>query len=394
MIGPLSKRALAAFFVSAVSAAGVAWGQGAPALPAEESDVAVLPPAGPHRLYQMSSAIGGSDGFVRIVELEGRSFRVVGSVPLNGRPTFTLSSDGSKALAAETLYSRGNRGDRLDVIAIYDGRTLTLEKEITIPGILQVVPKSQVFDLSADDRLAYVYDMFPASQVYAIDLAAGQVISTVDLPGCALAFPYGVRSFATICGDGTIGVATIPAAGGETKAVFSKPFFDPDEDPLFEQSVVDDATGDGYFLSFTGKIYPAKLGATPVLETPWSVTGAAGLAEVGTGVQEMAWRPGGGQMLALHRASKRLFVLMHTGNHWTPKAAGSEVWVLDAASRTLVRRIKLDKSAANVVVSQDAAPVLYVYGGGSDLVAYDARTGDRIASRAGLGGGLGWTITR
>jgi methylamine dehydrogenase heavy chain len=338
--------------------------------------------------------MGGQDGSVRVVELEGKTFKVVGAVPLNGRATFTLSSDGSKALVSETVYTRGNRGDRVDTIAIYDGLTLNLEKEIAIPGMLQVVPKSQIFDLSSDDKLAYVYDMFPASQVYAVDLAAGQVISTVDLPGCALAFPYGPRSFATICGDGTLGVATIPAAGGAAEAVFSKPFFNPDEDPLFEQSVVDDATGDGYFLSFTGKIYPAKLGATPVLDKPWSVTGAAGLPEVGPGVQELAWRPGGGQMLALHRASKRLFVLMHAGNHWTPKEAGSEVWVLDAATRTLVKRIKLEKDASNLVVSQDAAPVLYVYGGGSDLVAYDALTGGKITSRPGLSGGLGWTITR
>src|SRR5207248_228074 len=106
-------------------------------------------------------------------------------------------------------------------------------------------------------------------------------------------------------------------------------FFDPDADPLFEHGLIDRTTGEGWFMSFTGHVYPIQFGAKPIVGKPWSVNVSAGLPEAGPGVQELAWRPGGGQFMALHRATRRLYVLMHPGNYWTQKYAGTEVWVFD-----------------------------------------------------------------
>jgi methylamine dehydrogenase heavy chain len=252
-----------------------------------------------------------------------------------------------------------------------------------------VVPKAQLFDTSEDNRLAYVYDMIPSSSVHVIDLDKGQVIASIDMPGCALAFPYGPRSVASICGDGTVGVATVPASG-EARAVFSKPFFDPDSDPIFEGSVADKTSGEAWFLSYTGKIYPAKLGEMTAIGNSWSVAGAAGLPVPGVGVQELAWRPGGAQVMALHRAAKRLYVLMHPGNHWTHKMRGTEVWVLDAVRQTLIRRINLKVPARSIAVSQDDKPLLYAFGNEDrDFTVYDATSGESLRQRK-LPGLLAW----
>ena len=92
-----------------------------------------------------------------------------------------------------------------------------------------------------------------------------------------------------------------------------------------------------------------------------------------TGVQELAWRPGGSQLAAYHKASGKLFVLMHPGNYWTHKHGGTEVWVLDTKTHALVscdfsrpcRRAKARRGKrvpyyADIGVSQDAKPLLYL----------------------------------
>ena len=100
-------------------------------------------------------------------------------------------------------------------------------------------------------------------------------------------------------------------------------------------------------------------------------------------MQELAWRPGGQQVLAVHRATRRLYVLMHTGNYWTQKADGTEVWVLDSARHTLVRRIKLEAPGHGIAVSQDGKPLLYVIGSAwaGTIDVYDATSGEKLRGR-------------
>lgn len=356
-----------------------------PVLEAETNDVATLAPAGPHRVLVLSSNAGGAN----VIDADSKDLNVLGLVPANRGGFMALSRDASRIFVTETFYSRGNRGTREDILAIYDGGTLSLLQEVPLPGRLQVVEKPQTFDVSEDGRLAYVYDMVPASSVHVVDLQRGAMLTSVDLPGCALAFPYGLRAFGTICGDGTIGTVQVPESG-PARAVFSKPFFDANADPVFESSVIDKSSGAAWFMTFSGKLFPATLGDTPVVGKPWSVSVAAGLPPVGVGVQELAWRPGGGgQILALHRASKHLFVLMHAGNFWTHKQPGTEVWVLDAVHQSLLRRIRLEAPARGIAVSQDAAPLLYVLGEDEDFAVLDATTGEKLRKRK-LPAGFAW----
>lgn len=357
-----------------------------PPLPAETSDVAVMPPANAHRVFVLGGL--GAAG-ANVVDADSDDLKVLGLVPINRGGIMTISRDASRILVAETFYSRANRGTREDVLAVYDGQTLNLLNEIVLPGRLLIVARPNLLEIGDDGRLAYVYDMVPASTVHVVDLEQAKVLTSVDLPGCSLALPYAARSFASICGDGTIGAATVPATGAASVA-FTKPFFDANLDPLFESSAVDKTTGDAWFMSYSGKIFPAKLGATAVLGKAWSVTAAAGFPVAGTGVQDLAWRPGGaGQVLALHRATKRLYVLMHTGNHWTHKAPGAEVWVLDAANQVLIKRITLEAPAQGIAVSQGINPLLYAIGEEDEFAVLDATTGAKLRKRH-LSGNLAW----
>jgi methylamine dehydrogenase heavy chain len=360
--------------------------EGTSPLPAETSDVATLTPAGAHRVFVMADFDSPS---VSVIDSDSDSLKLIGTVPLNLCGLMALSRSAERIFTVETFYSHGNRGTREDVLGVYDGRTLNLLKEVVLPGRLLAVPKSALFDVSEDGRVAYVYDMLPSSAVHVVDLEAGRVLTSIDLPGCALAFPYGPRSFASICGDGTIGVVQVPQTG-DAQVAFSKPFFQPYADPLFEAGVVDRVSGQGWMLSYSGKVFPVRLGTTAVVGKAWSVTAAAGLPPAGTGVQELAWRPGGlGRMFALHRSSSTLYVLMHAGNHWTAKDAGTEVWVLDAANQKLIRRVKLEAPAQSIAVSQDDAPLLYVIGKEHEFSVLDGKTGVVLRKRK-LSGVLAW----
>jgi methylamine dehydrogenase heavy chain len=359
--GPLAVAALIGLALSQPALA-------APPLPLEQSDTAVMPPLSPHR-YFIFNAFGS--GMTSIVDGDDAQLKTIGSVPGAWNASVALSPTADKIYLAETYWSHGNRGDRADLLSIYDGSTLKLEREIPIPGRLIVNPKPQQLSISDDGQLAYVYDMVPASAVHVVDLAQGKMLTSVDIPGCALAYAYGKRSFATVCGDGTIGVVTVPATG-TAKAVFTQPFFKPDQDPVSDYSVVDHTTGQGWMLTYSGHIIPVQLGATAVVGKPWSITVAAGLPESGTGAQELAWRPGGQQQLAVH-----------TGNYWTQKADGTEVWVLDSDRHTLIRRIKLEGAGHGITVTQDVKPLLFVIGEAwsGTIDVYDATSGEKLRGR-------------
>jgi methylamine dehydrogenase heavy chain len=72
---------------------------------------------------------------------------------------------------------------------------------------------------------------------------------------------------------------------------------------------------------------------------------------------------------------------MHTGNFWTHKQNGTEVWVLDISTRTLLRRISLEEPARSISVSQDNAPLLYASGADGDFTVIDANTGEKLRQR-------------
>ncbi len=386
-----------AAFKNALVAASLGWASlmAPPALAAtnvttEVSDVATLAPNSPHRFF--------TGGFRQqaFTIFDADSGKMEGSIPAGYVSNLAIAPDNSQFFVSETYWTHGARGKREDLVSIYDAKTLNLVKEITLPG-RALASKMQNFDINSSGSRAYVYIMMPIASVVWVDLKKQQVGGTVEIPGCALVFPWGEQGFSSLCGDGSLASVLIPASGPPAIS-HTKPFFDAANDPIFENSFVDRATGKAVFISYTGLVYEAKLGADTTVSPPWSIQKAAGYTPAGTGVQELAWRPGGSQLAAYHKASGKLFVLMHPGNYWTHKHGGTEVWVLDTKTHALLSRFPLravpssglgDDAVpyyADIGVSQDAKPLLYLLNEEGNDVVLDALTGEQLRKIEFAGG--------
>jgi methylamine dehydrogenase heavy chain len=352
---------------------------------AEQLDVATLKPQYPHRLFAFSEADG-----VKIVN--GDSLEIEGLIPAASSSMLALDPAGRYFYVCESIWTHGNRGKRDDMISVYDSRTLTLLTEIGLPVARALAdPLVHGCDISADGRFAYVYNMQPASAVTIVDLQQRKAVSTVELPGCALAFPWGDRGFSALCGDGSVATVPLSASGHAGRITHTAKFFEADRDPIFSESLIDRSTGRAYFLSYTGLIYPAQLGERSSVERPWSLQAAAGFDVATTSMHALAWRPGGtGCVIAWHKPSGRLYVLMHPGTHWTERVAGTEVWVVDTASRKVLNRIQLTEPAETVAISQDEQPVLYTLTSSGAIVTYDPDSGQQRGKAKTRGGEIAW----
>ncbi len=354
----------------------------APPIPqAEQSDVATLKPLTPRRAFLWSGFLNPG-----IFIVDADKGEMEGYLPKSDWSGFAIAPGGKAYYVAETLWTHDTRGQRQDLLAVYDGTTLNLQKEILLPGRALTVPKAQSFAVSETGRYGYVYNMSPASSVVVVDLVKQKTVSTVETPGCALVLPYGDAGFGSLCGDGSLTTFGLDAkAHGALKS--SVHFFDAIRDPVFDELALDVATRKAFFVSYLGHIHEATLGDAPQVAPAWSVQAAAGLSEPKDESNEVAWRPGGSQLIAYHRLSGRLFVLMHVGEGWSHKREGAELWVFNAASHTLIRRIVLKEPAVNVAVSQDPNPLLMLTGHGPRLTVLDADSGAVIRTMDGVNGG-------
>ncbi len=359
-------------------------------LKAEVSDVATLAPTTPHRLFSMSWS--GS-----VIIFDADKGKIEGQLPAAHDGMVALAPDYSRFYISETLWTHGNRGTRLDLVSIYDAKTLNLVKEIELPGRAVVGDKLRNLDVNASGTRAYVYSMRPAASIVWVNLVNQTLGGTVEIPGCALVFPWGEDGVSSLCGDGSLAIVSAPA-GAAPKVTHTKPFFDAANDPIFDNSLIDKATNRAVFLTYTGLIYTAALGAEPTIDKPWSIQEAAGFKRAGTGVGELAWRPGGIQPIAWHKDSDRLYVLMHTGDYWSHHTPASEIWVLNSKTHALLMRYpinaKPDANVRSIVVSQKAKPLLYLLSENDGHIVLDADTGEELRKidfahgQAGLAPGL------
>jgi methylamine dehydrogenase heavy chain len=281
--------------------------------------------------------------------------------------------------SAETYYTRGSRGERTDVISIYDPTTLEPEGEIVIPPKRQNgVAMTSYTGTTDDDRFMLVYNFTPAQSVTVADLVARTFVGEIATPGCALVYPGGVRRFATLCGDGTLLTVDLADDGSEAARARSGPFFDPAADPITEKGV---RLGDRWlFASFGGMIHAVDIGDSPAqFATPWPI--------VTTAERRTGWRISGYTHLAVHAATRTLYALMHRGGPETRKDPGTEVWVFEAEGGPRVRRIRLAEPALSLEVTPDDAPLLLALGD-DGLQVYDAASGRHLRTIAGIGSSL------
>ncbi|WYX19286.1 amine dehydrogenase large subunit [Achromobacter xylosoxidans] len=243
---------------------------------------------------------------------------------------------------------------------------MTPKYEVPIPEKrAQALNYRNYLQQSSDGGLLFVQNATPASSVTVVDLKTRKFADEVTAAaGCwsIIVPPSRPRSFASICGDGSFVTVDLDAAGKPSGQQRSKPMFEVEKDPIFTHT---DRLGDTfYFVSYNGNVYSADFsGAEARFGERWSLLDASG--------KDRGWRPGGYNLLAVNRASKRLYVGMHPngaeGSHKTPAA---EIWVYDLATHKRLARIP-GKNALSMSVSQDDKPRLFTIDGGNVNV-YDA----------------------
>ncbi len=337
--------------------------------------VGKLPPPTPNRLYISDIAINHIvDGRLHVID--GDNLKYLGMISTAYAGNVTLSLDRKEVYVATTYYSRLSRGERTDAVDIHDAQTLEFKGEIIIPPRhAQALPYKGLIRPSSDGRWLFVQNATPASSVSIVDLKARKFVGEVSTPGCWIIIPsqtVGPR-FSTLCGDGALQTIVLNDDGSLKSRTRSARFFNPDEDPLYTTS---DNIGDRhYFVSYRGQVYVADLSADePRIDAPWSLVTGADLRK--------HWRPGGYQLIAIHRKSGRLFVAMHpNGEEGSHKNPAKEIWVFDLEKKQRIARLP-GSNAIALTINQTDAPRLFVLDGmNMGLAVYDAGAKPRLEKR-------------
>jgi methylamine dehydrogenase heavy chain len=291
---------------------------------------------------------------------DGDTGKMLGLVQTTRWSDLALDPKKKFIYVAETIWTKINRGTRQDYVAVYDPVTLNLVSEIPLPGRLIIGAMNNNFVISDDGKTGFVYNFSPAASVNVVDLEKRKMAGVVELPGCASMVPVAGVGFSALCSDGTM--ATVKLGGKAPVITHSKPFFNAAEDPIFDAYVHDRAKGEAVFLTYTGLIRTAKLGAEPVIGDSFSIQAAAGLRPGDTKPLDINWMPGGRQMMALHGKTGMLYVLMHRGEYWTQKEHGEEIWAVNMATRKVVKRVPIKERAGYIAVTQDDKPLIFLTG--------------------------------
>jgi methylamine dehydrogenase heavy chain len=340
-------------------------------VPSEEPGVVPTPPVSPHWVFLTDAAFFHlTEG--KIVIVDGDQAKVLSKLSTGYLANTQLSADGKEMYVVETFWSRGSRGERTDVVTIFDMTTFMPVGEIKIPGRFLAVTQPYNIGLSPDGRLLYIFNMTPATSVVVVDLKQRTVVGEISTPGCALVLP-GKDKFLMPCGDGTFLQVNLDASGKETSRARTDKIFDVDADPISERPAV---TSKGYaFTSYGGKVYEVDItGDAPAYAEPWSLTTDA----------EADWRPGGWEQVAYSPHTNELYVAMHQGGPGTHEAPGPEVWVYSLADKKKVRVIKPEEPVLSIAVSRDDKPILAAITETLGLSIMDAATGTQTGSMTGL----------
>src|SRR5262249_35823173 len=308
-------------------------------------------PASPHWVwvndFAFSHMVSG-----KAMLVDGDSGRFLGELDTGfGALRVVLSRDGQVIYSPETYFSRGTRGERTDVVTVYDAAQLAPVGEIVIPPKRSSnMPMMGNAQLTDDGRFLLIYNFTPAQSITVVDTQSRKFVGEVETSGCALAFPTGPRSFFSLCADGALLHTVLDDAGRAKKSDRTEPLFDVGRDPVTEKGV---RVGDTwYFVSFGGTMYPVKVEQGSLkLQKTWPLLNA--------GEKAQGWRPGGLQQLAVHTGLNRLYSVMHVGPLETHKDPGREVWVYDLSRQTRIQKIAMQHNAGSIQVSRDSHPLLF-----------------------------------
>lgn len=308
------------------------------------------------------------DGRAAIVDVSSPSSSVKGHVSIAQFGTILPTTTGSEIYTGETFYPRLTRGERTDVITIWDKATLAPKGEIVLPGGKrgQFVTLRNAMQFTNGEKWMLVFNFTPGSSVTVVDLEARKILGDIDMPGCSLMYPTGARGFTSLCADGTMMTVLLDETGKAKSTSAGKAVNDIDNDPWFMTPAMVGRTA--WFVSFKGKLRGFDFSG----DKPRDLGGFAMVP----GDAEKGYRPGGWQ-IASSDAAGRVYVLMDpNGAPGSHKNGGTEVWVADTAKKTVARKIAMKNHTLSIEVTAGAKPYLVAALPSGSLDVYDANSGD------------------
>ena len=333
----------------------------ASALPEEEASTRSSPEPGLLLLGMASSLTNPSK--VHIVSTNKMNYS--GQLPAGfSAQMLPLPSEGEIAVAS-TYYSRMYRGERTDVLEIWDKATLTFKKELVIPSIraLYAASRSSMAE-TLDHKFILIQNATPASSITVVDVANWKVAGEIPDPGCfgIYLFPDKPRAFGSLCGDGKMALYTIDDQGFGKFAGTSEKLFDPETDPVY--MFVETHGNQFIMLSFNGNVRIVDVtGGQPKLTASFSIV---------DGFPDN-WRPGGYQPFAYNPKNDVLFVLMHkNGKEGSHKLVAEEIWAINVATHKVLSRSPCEAIDSLVNIPGDKPIVVGSEPGNDYLNQYEA----------------------
>lgn len=323
-------------------------------IPPEEISVETMPDPGANWFISKT----GNGAYI----FDGESGEMQGLLSLSRRsPAVTAYNPRAEFYAAESYMAREIRGERTDIVAIYDFENLSPVAEIVIPNHMARLQVRRHLGLMNNGRHLAVLNMNPGHSVSIVDVEDRVFVYEASTPGCAVIMPVAQSDFLQVCGDGTLQLIQLDLSGFEENRVRSEVFFDVIEDAVFDRAT---PSTDGWILiTHAGVVFEVSTDDDDVIvEDGWSIVQEG----------EEDWRPGGEEFITAHAEYGLLYVLMHQGEIDTHHVPGDEVWVYDMATRNRVHRLELEGAADSILVTQEENPKLILNGAEGGIDIYDA----------------------
>src|SRR5829696_1864376 len=143
--------------------------------------VATLPAASPHWVWVNDVVFPHmADGQALLIDGDTGQFLGMLSTGF-GFNRIVLPRSGEVIFSPETYFSRGTRGERTDVVTLYDPHSLLPLEEIAIPAKRSSnLPMMADVDLTDDDRFLLIYNCNPGQSVTVVDTQTRKLVGETE----------------------------------------------------------------------------------------------------------------------------------------------------------------------------------------------------------------------
>lgn len=303
--------------------------------------------------------------------------RIKGITDKNLMGGFIQAKTRSEFYIIESFHERGSRGPKVDVLTIYDKKTMSPIKEILWNKTrLSALPRRHAMTFSKNERFLFVANFSPAGSFTVVDLDTKEITEDIGTPGCVLTFPTGKNSVTSMCSNGGLLTTVIDDSGHMKSQHRIAPFFDTDKSPIFERPTIID--GIAYFPGFHGELHQVDLtNEIAKYKKQWSL--------LTNETREGDWRPGGLALNDSDESGLYYIIMSSKGFDGSQTHGGSEVWVFDVKKKERINVISVPNWAISLALTRGETPLLVVTNASMNLDVFNPRTGELVQTISDFG---------